>query len=121
MADRTFEGPTNIIRKLVDMLDGTHAEKVVTEPLGIPSVPRNLPAAAVSADIALTATCARVSLCAVGADIFYSVGTGPQTATAASHWIFEGERLDIRVLPGSHIAAIRAGSTDGVLCVSELA
>jgi hypothetical protein len=56
-----------------------------------------------------------------GADIRYAVGTGAQTASAASHFIAAGERLDIDVPANAQIAAIRAGAIDGTLELSELA
>jgi len=74
--------------------------------------------AASSASVALTSR--RVSLHANGAAIRISVGTGAQTATATSHFIASGERLDISVPASAQIAVIRAGSTDGVLELSEL-
>lgn len=91
------------------------------EPLGRPLVARQLVAGAASANTALTSTCRRASLLARSADIRFSVGSTPQTANAGtSHLISLGERLDIE-LPGTpNIAVIRAGSTDGVLEVSEL-
>ena len=92
-----------------------------TEPLGIPTIPHNLPATATSANTALTTTCRRASIYARNGDIRYMVGTTPQTASATSHFIASGERLDIALPPNANIAVIRDGSTDGILCVSELA
>lgn len=94
---------------------------VPVDTLGLPTVARQLAAGATSANTALTATCRRISIYARTADIRYSVGTVAQTANATtSHWIASGERLDIDVPAGANIAVIRAGTTDGVLELSEL-
>lgn len=137
MPDQIYEYPAGIRRKFVDQGDGSYAERVsvggsvattpatgVTypvEPLGIPSVSHNLPATATSANTALTTTCRRASIYACNADIRYSVGATAQTASATSHFIASGERLDIALPPNANIAVIRDGSVDGILCVSELA
>jgi hypothetical protein len=81
---------------------------------------RQLAAGAASANTALTTTCRRVSIHARTADIRYAIGTGAQTASATSHFIAAGERLDLDVPASAQIAVIRAGSTDGVLELSEL-
>lgn len=81
---------------------------------------RQLAAGSASTNTALTTTCRRISIHARGADIRYAIGTGAQTASATSHFIAAGERLDIDVAASSQIAVIRAGSTDGTLELSEL-
>lgn len=81
---------------------------------------RQLSAGVASANTALTDTCTRVSLCAVGGDIRYQIGVGAQTALATSHFLGERDTRDIAVLPGSHIAVMRAGSVSAVLELSEL-
>lgn len=81
---------------------------------------RQLAAGASSANTALTATVSRVSIRAVGADIRFSVGTSAQTASASSHFIADGERLELRIPEGANIAVIRNASTSGVLELSEL-
>ena len=88
-------------------------------------IARQLAAGASSTSVALTTTCRRISITARTADVRYAVGVGAQTATTTSgqttsHFIAMGERLDIDVVPGSTIAAIRAGSVDGSLEISEL-
>jgi hypothetical protein len=88
--------------------------------LARPDVARQLAAGAASANTALTTTCRRVSIHARTADIRYAIGTGAQTASATSHFIAAGERLDLDVPASAQIAVIRAGSTDGVLELSEL-
>lgn len=103
-------------------VDRTGTLKV--EPLGIPTVPRQLAAGTASANTALTVTTSRISMYARGADIRYLVGSTSQTASATqSHFIASGERLDIDVPPSPNIAVIRdsAATTDGVLELSELA
>jgi hypothetical protein len=75
---------------------------------------------AASANVALTAGARRVSIHATVAG-FYAVGAGAQTATTSSHYIGAGERLDFDVAASSQIAALRGGSVDGVLYITELA
>ena len=91
------------------------------DPLGQPAVARKLSAGAASANTALTTTARRISMMARNANMRYAIGAVAQTATADSHYIAQGERLDVSVPAGAHIAVIRADSTDGVLEVSELA
>lgn len=88
--------------------------------LGTLGVSRQLAAGATSANTALTTTCRRVSIHANGAAIRFAIGTGSQTASATSHYIASGERLDLDVPANAQIGVIRAGATDAVLEVSEL-
>jgi hypothetical protein len=93
------------------------------EPLGIPGVARQLTATSSSQNTALTANVSRISIRARGCDIRYVVGVGTQTANAStSHFIANGERLDIAVPQGANIAVIREASAtvDGSLAVTEL-
>jgi hypothetical protein len=83
-------------------------------------VARQLAAGAATANTALTTTCRRISIHARNADIRYAIGTVAQTASATSHFIGQSERLDIDVAANTQIAVIRAGTTDGVLELSEL-
>jgi len=98
--------------------DGTYVEAV--EPLGVPGVARQITVDGTSTNTALTATCRRLSMRAVGADMRYAVGSSSQTATASSHFIAKGERLDVALPVTPNIAVIRNASTDGVLEVTEL-
>lgn len=91
------------------------------EPLGQVGAARQLAAGATSANTALSAGVFRISMRATGADIRFSIGQGTQTASATTHFIAEDERLDFSVTNGSNIAVLRAGSTSGVLEVTELA
>lgn len=105
--------------------DGLATEANSTNPypvdtLGVPSVARQLNAGSASANTALTTTTRRVSLFARNADIRYSVGSTSQTASATSHFIAQNERIDIDVPATPNIAVIRAGSTDGILELTEL-
>jgi hypothetical protein len=96
---------------------------IPTEPLGIPTVARQLAVTTTSASIALTAGCKRISIRARGCDMRYVVGVGAQTANAStSHFIAQDERLDIAVPAGSTIAAIResAALANGSLAITEL-
>lgn len=90
------------------------------EPLGQPGVARQLAASSTSANTALTTTCRRISVFARGADIRFAIGSSSQTASSTSHYIANGERLDLVVPATPNIAVIRAGSIDGTLEVSEL-
>jgi hypothetical protein len=93
------------------------------EPLGIPTVARQLSATTTSANTALSDNISRISIRARGCDIRYVVGVGAQTANAStSHFIANGERLDIAVPPNANIAVIReTGATvNGSLAVTEL-
>lgn len=110
----------DVTRRNVDIQDGTWAEKIASEPLGIPGVARQLAAGSASANTALTSTCRRASLYAKGADIRYLVGSTSQTASATSHFIANGERVDIRLPATPNIGIIRAGGTDGTLELTEL-
>jgi hypothetical protein len=99
---------------------GTYADAV--EPLGLPGVARQLAAGSSSANTALTATCRRVSLRAVSADIRFEIGSTAQTASATtSHFIAQNERLDFAVPETPNIALIRDASADGTLELTELA
>ena len=93
------------------------------EPLGIPSVARQLTATATSASTTLTANISRISIRARSCDIRYVVGVGTLTANATtSHFIANGERLDIAVPFGASIGVIResAATVNGSLAVTEL-
>ena len=96
------------------------ASSVDVEPLGLPTVARQLSAGSSSANTALTSTCRRISIKAIGADIRYAIGSTSQTASATTHFIGNGERLDLAVPETPNIAVIRGGSTDGTLELSEL-
>lgn len=102
---------------------GVKGSPVYSEPLGTPSVARQITVTTVSANVELTATVRRVSIHARGCDMRYAVGVGAQTANAAtSHFVAQNERLDFAVPAGAHIAAIRETTAvvNGTLCVSEL-
>lgn len=110
----------NQSRQRVDLRpDGTHVPFV--EILRIPSVARQLPATATSANTTLTATAPRASIHARGGNIRYSVGSTAQTATATSHYIAQGERIDILLPDTPNIAVLRADAVDCFLEVTEFA
>lgn len=99
----------------------SHGGRLNSEPLGLPIVARQLAAGAASANLALTVGTNRISVYARDADIRYALGTSAQTATGTSHFIASGERLDLVAPIGTpNIAAIRAGTTDGTLEITEL-
>ncbi len=93
------------------------------EPLGQPGVARQLTATTTSANTALTANISRISIRARGCDIRYAIGVGAQTANAStSHFIANGERLDLAVPFNANIAVIRetAATVNGSLALTEL-
>lgn len=91
------------------------------EPLGVPSVARQLTAGSASTSTALTSNISRISIRCRNADARYVVGVGAQTANAStSHFIANGERIDIAVPQGSSIGYIRATTTDAILEITEL-
>ena len=90
------------------------------EPLGQAGLAWQLAAGSASSNTALTAGVFRISMRAVGADIRFSIGNGTQTATATSHFIANGERLDFAVPGAANIAVLRNGTTNGTLEVTEL-
>lgn len=99
---------------------GDRYTEVYVEPLGVPAEARQLTASSSSTNVELTSTCRRLSMRAVNADIRYSVGSIAQTATSSSHFIAEGERIDIALPQTPHIAIIRNAATDGTLEITEL-
>lgn len=103
----------------VSVNNGMYSADAV-EPLGIPSIARQLAAGATSANTVLTANITRISMRAVSADIRFSIGGAAQTATSTSHFIAQDERLDFAVPLGANIAIIRNASTSGTLEVTEL-
>ena len=83
---------------------------------------RQLAAGAASANTALTAGVRRISIFARLAAARYAVGSGAQTASATTHYLALGERIDIAVpATGANIAVMRADAADGVVELSELA
>lgn len=96
---------------------------IPTEPLGIPTVARQITVTTSSTNTALTSTCRRISIRARGCDMRYAVGNVAQTANAStSHFIAQDERLDIAVPLNANIAVIResAATANGTLALTEL-
>jgi hypothetical protein len=96
---------------------------VNVEPLGLPGVARQVTVTTSNTNTQLTAGVKRISIKARTCDMRYAVGSTSQTASAtASHYIEAGERLDIAVPAGGHIAVIRdsAATANGTLCITEL-
>lgn len=96
---------------------------VNVEPLGIPGAARQVTVTTSNTNTQLTAGVKRISIKARTCDMRYAVGSTSQTASAtASHFIEAGERLDIAVPAGGHIAVIRdsAATANGTLCITEL-
>lgn len=92
------------------------ASLVPVDTLATPGAPRVQATSAASVGIVLTATCRRVSMYATQGT-WYSI-TG--SATAASHYIGAGERLDFDV-PASTTINVLQETTAGSIRVTELA
>lgn len=99
---------------------GSSPSRVLVEPLGQPSVARQLSVTNTSGNTVLTSTCRRISIRAVSANIRYAIGATAQTATSSSHYIAQDERLDLAVPLNANIAVIRDGTTNGTIELSEL-
>jgi hypothetical protein len=95
------------------------ATAVPIEPLSIPGVARQLSATAASTNTALTSTCRRISITALVDGIRFSIGSTSQTASANSHFIAAGERLDLALPSTPNIAVLRAGAVNATLEVTE--
>lgn len=83
------------------------------------STAKSVAIGATSVGVALGTSTQRISIHATVA-AFYAIGSGTQTASASTHYIGAGERLDFDVAANSQIAAIRAVAVDGTLYISEL-
>jgi hypothetical protein len=98
-------------------------QRIPVEPLSVPLVARQLAANATTSQSTLTETCKRISIRARNSNIRYVVGVGNLSAnSSSSHFIGQDERLDLGVVAGSSIAAIRdsASSVNGILEITEL-
>ena len=80
--------------------------------------PRLIAFGAANVNLILTTTARRISIHATTA-AFYAVGTGAQTASATSHFIGVGERLDFDLPANAQIAAIQSTAA-GTLYITEL-
>lgn len=95
--------------------------KIEVDTLGLPTVAWQVSSGATSTNQALTVGVARISIFARSSDIRYSVGNSAQTATSNSHYIAQGERLDLNVpAEGANIAVIQASGVAGTLEITEL-
>ena len=99
-------------------LTQTYIDRV--EPLGRVAGAHQLDAGSTSSNTVLTANVSRISMRAVGADIRYSIGDTVQTAASTSHFIANGERLDLAVPKNANIAVLRNAGTNGTLEITEL-
>ena len=89
------------------------------DPLGIPAGSKQLAVSSTVATLALTATCRRVSLDAVGAALRFTIdGTDP--SASVGHYIGADQTKDFTLSEATTIKAIRYGTTDSVLMVTEL-
>lgn len=93
------------------------------EPLGIPGVSRQISATTSSVNTVLTVGIRAISIHCRVANARYVVGSAAQTANAStSHWIADGERLDINVPATANIAFIRdtAATANAAIEITEL-
>lgn len=88
---------------------------VLVDTLGIPGAPRVQATSGTAANIVLTATCPRISMYAT-TGTWYSISG---TATATSHYIGPGERLDFDVPPGTTVSVLQESSA-GSVRITEL-
>jgi hypothetical protein len=97
--------------------------RVPVEPLGVPGVARQVSATSSNTNTVLTVGVARISIHCRGANCRYLVGTSAQTANATtSHFVADGERIDIDVPATPNIAFIRdlAATSNGSIEITEL-
>lgn len=83
--------------------------------LGTPGTPRVQATSGTAASIVLTTTCRRISMYAT-TGTWYSISG---TATATSHYIAAGERLDLDV-PAATTVSVLQETTDGSVRITEL-
>lgn len=118
----TLTGPITVSNEVEVKNDAGNA--IPVEPLGVPGVARQISVTISNVNTQLTAGVKRISIKARTSDMRFAVGASAQTANATdSHFIEAGERLDIAVPVGGHIAVIRdsAATANGTLCITELA
>ena len=126
MADQIVEAPSGVYRRYKDMADGTVAEVVSLGPpvangllpvdtLGTPGTPRVQATSSATVSIVLTTTCRRLSMYATQGT-WYSISG---TATATSHYIGAGERLDFDV-PADTTISVLQESAAGSIRITEL-
>lgn len=95
--------------------------RTLVEPLGVPTVARQLTAGVASTNTVLTSSCRRISIMPIGGNIRYSIGSVAQTANATtSHFIKDGERLEFALPATPNLAIIRTGGVDVPVEISEL-
>jgi len=112
-----------LLNSIDDKLSGIGTSgRSLVEPLGTPTVARQLIAGETSSNTALTATCRRISILPVGGAIRYALAVDEEaTANATtSHYIKDGERLDFSVPEDTNIAIIRVGSSNVPVEITEL-
>ena len=113
---RGLQNWTTLLARIPALSTGAVPVETIKQAL----VARQLAAGAASANTVLTPTTRRISIYARGGDVRFLIGSAAQTALATSHFIAQGERLDLAVPATPNIAVLRDGATDGVLELSEL-
>lgn len=113
MSDITQINASGVRARFQNRGDGTYAERI--EPLGTPGTARVQATSGTAATVTLTASCRRVSMFATQGTWYAINGT----ATATSHFINAGERLDFCVPPDSFISVLQE-ATAGSVRITEL-
>lgn len=90
------------------------------DPFGVPDQAYRVPALALSNKQALLGSPTTIIIEARAADLRWQLGSITVVADSMSHWLAQGDAREIRVGANTHIAAIRAGTKDGVLEVTTL-
>lgn len=88
---------------------------VPVDTLGTPGTPRVQATSGTAASIALTTTCRRISMYATQGTWYAITGT----ATATSHYVASGERIDLDV-PASTTVSVLQETTAGSIRITEL-
>jgi hypothetical protein len=114
---RGMQNWTTLLARIPALSTGAVPVETIKQPL----VARQLLAGAASANTALTTTTRRISIYANGGNVRYLIGSAAQTALVTSHFIAQGERMDLAVPATPNIAVLRGGPSDCTLELSELA
>lgn len=113
MSDITQINASGVRAKFQSRGDGTYAERI--EPLGTPGTARVQATSGTAATVTLTGTCRRVSMFSTEGT-WYAINAA---ATATSHFIGAGERLDFCVPPDAFISVLQE-ATAGSVRITEL-
>lgn len=113
---RGMQNWTTLLARIPALSTGAVPVENIKQPL----VARQLAAGAANVNTALTTTTRRISMYANGGNVRYLIGSTSQTASSTSHFLAQGERVDVTVPATPNIGVIRGGASDCTLEVSEL-